>query len=99
MKLKLSAKAGDAGQRGNSRQFPALMAQMVTGKEVREKMFLQKSIDDRRKKLVTAGRGDGVPAAELRPYPVSYTHLDVYKRQPCHRVGAGWEGMSPFSRQ
>ena len=44
MKLKLSAKAGDAGQRGNSRQFPALMAQIVTGKDVREKMFLPKKV-------------------------------------------------------
>ena len=68
MKLKLPAKAGDAGQRGNGRQFPALMIQIVAGKDIRKKMFLQKGVDNRREKLVTAGRGAGVPAAEPRPY-------------------------------
>ena len=84
MKLKLSAKAGDAGQRGNGRKFPALMIQIVAGKDVREKMFLQKGVDDRRKKLVAAGRGDGVPAAEPRSYLSA-----VFVTVPVRGHGAG----------
>ena len=32
--------------------------------------------------------------AVLSPMPVSYTHLDVYKRQPVHRVRLLWTGGS-----
>ena len=30
-------------------------------------------------------------------YPVSYTHLDVYKRQVNQYVGAEWKGIDPVS--
>ena len=35
--------------------------------------------------------GEGKSAGGRRPYPVSYTHLDVYKRQPrhCRRPAGG----------
>ena len=67
------------------------MAQIVTGKDVREKMFLQKSIDDRRKKLVTAGRGYyqewGKPAQELKPGDVVNIAPEVKH----------WHGAAPDS--
>ena len=60
------------------------MARLSRAKMSAKRCSFKKSIDDRRKKLVTAGRGDGVPAAELRPYLSA-----VFVTVPVRGHGAG----------
>ena len=56
MELQLASQPGQAGQSGDGAQFARFAVEHVTGEDVRKKMFLQKSIDDRGKSQ-DAGRG------------------------------------------
>ena len=58
------------------------VADLLTSRHVR------KTIEDKGIKLISINQlTKGLPRTAAPPKPVSYTHLDVYKRQP---VTTGW---------